>query len=80
MVNQVKRIFWDTFQDNNDFILHKNPVDVRWNQINKMIKVFEPPFPWQLDNVTWTNFNPLTFLEEKMSLYLFKRVEDDMGG
>ena len=34
----------------------------------------------QLENDTWMYFNPLPFLEEIISLYLFKRVAYDLGG
>ena len=45
-----------------------------------MIQEFDPPLLGQLDNGTWMNFKPLSFLEEIISLYLFERIADDPGG
>ena len=40
------------------------------------------PLPVQLENGTRNNFNPIPFLKNKniISLYLFKRVADNMSG
>ena len=44
-----------------------------------MIKKFDPPKLVQLYNVTLMHYKLLHFLEEIISLYLFKRVADYLG-
>ena len=41
--------------------------------------VFWTPLPGQLENGTWTNFNPIPFLKIRISIYLFKREADGMS-
>ena len=65
--------------DKFDFILHNNLINERWNQNTDMIKKFDPPKLVQLYNVTLMHYKLLHFLEEIISLYLFKRVADYLG-
>ena len=67
------------FQDKNNSILCNDISNSIWNQIIDRIQWFDPPLPVQLYNGTWMNFNLFLFLEEIISLYLFKRVADDLG-
>ena len=70
----------EKFQDNNDIIIHKNIINPRLNQSTDMVQGPPPLLQGKLENPNRMNFNPLIFLEEIISLYLFKRLSDDLGG
>ena len=54
----------DKYQDNNEFIIHNDIKNSRWNLITDMKKKSDHYIRLQLDNVTFMNYNPIHFLED----------------
>ena len=60
----VIKYIGDKFQDSNESILHNDIINSKWDQISDMIKKFDPPLQWRVENGNLMNFKYISFLED----------------
>ena len=76
---ELKNI-WEKSQDKNDLIFHNTIIYEIWNQISDIIHWFGPFFQDSENSANGGNSNPYLAWKIRISMYLFKRVENDMSG
>ena len=67
------KIIGEKYQYKDNSILINALGDVKWIQIPDTIKEIDLTILGQLDDVTWTNYNPLPLLEDNNSIMSLQR-------